>query len=40
MLKVSLHKSLIDNQEEIIKQFIDEIALCMSIIDELSDDLK
>lgn len=40
MMKVSLHKSLIDNQEEILKQFMDEIALSMSIIDELSDDLK
>ena len=40
MMKVSLHNSLIDNQEEILKQFMDEIALSMSIIDELSDDLK
>jgi hypothetical protein len=40
MMKVSLHKSLIDNQEEILKQFMDEIALSMSIVDELSDNLK
>ncbi len=40
ILKVSLHKSLIDNQEEILQKFIDEIALSMSVIEELSDQLK
>jgi hypothetical protein len=40
LLKVSLHKSLINNQEEILQKFIDETALCMSIIDELSEDLN
>jgi hypothetical protein len=40
ILKVSLHKSLIDNQEEILQKFIDEIALSMSVIEELSEQLK
>jgi hypothetical protein len=40
LLKVSLHKSLIDNQEEILQKFIDETALCMSIIDELSEEIN
>ena len=40
LLKISLHKSLINNQDEVLKQFMDEIALSMNIIDELSDVLN
>jgi hypothetical protein len=40
LLKISLYKSLNDNQEEILQKFIDEIALSMSVIEELSEQLK
>jgi hypothetical protein len=38
LFKISMSKSLIDNQEEILQEFMDEIALCMSVIEEIAVD--
>lgn len=38
LFKISLSKSLIDNQDEILQEFMDEITLCMSIIEEIAGD--
>ncbi len=37
LFKVNMRKSLIDDQQEILQGYLDEIALCINVIEEIAD---